>query len=532
MKFRHLFGTSVVRPHFGHVLLSIAILFSLASCSKSLRELSLTKSGTFLNLGSRPTTSEVLSPVEPVTTKEFVAPAVKSPFIVSPSDALQSEESGPNSGANGGTDAISEEVARENVFVFRAHQGETNALTVSRDGSRAFSGGNDGSIVESRLSKAPAKNKDRIHRLQVSTGRIFQAKKPVLALSLSPDERYLAVAQFSAVTVIDLSSKRVAYEMTQISGRILSLAWDPRGELLAFGRANGDIFVWNLEPGFLSTDNSLEAIESYSGANSPIVRVVFHPSSRALFSAEQDGVVSLWRLLRTERELGLRDDYAEVDKALKGTRSVTVAKVSGRIEDLWLSPGGKSLFVSGQDGAVYRWKIRGLQRIGALKVGADSSISLIGLTLPVSAELPIDTAERVPLLVTTGRSQRIKVWCQDLAERVGRSGAVPIVSSRKEEPVTDVLSDVPEIVDGQLTVPSSPPTTKPSPESKEGMVDSRYLLAQSETLQNPISLLRSGTDSPVLWGIEKTGNLAIFDVSLLLKSKRWRALADRCGSPQ
>lgn len=522
MNLRHLCSTSM------RVLLSIAVPLALTACSKSLRDVSLSdltqgslnKGRELLQLGSRPTTSEVVKAVNAVANKTFVSSEVKSPFVQTPSDVSDVE---------GGADAISEEVARENVFVFRAHQGETNALTVSRDGSRAFSGGNDGSIVESRLSKAPGKNKDGISRHQIVTGTVFEAKKPVLALSLSPDERYLAIAQFSAVTVVDLTTKLVAYEMTQISGRILSLAWDPRGELLAFGRANGDIFVWNLEPGFLTSVNSLDAIESYSGGNAPIIRLVFHPSSRALFSAEQDGVVSLWRLIRTERELGLRDDWAEVDKALKGTRSATVAKLNSRLEDLWLSPGGKSLFISAQDGNVYRWKIRGLQRDGSFKVGADSSLSLFGLSLPRRLAMRQKDADRdqLSLLVTTGRSQRIKLWCQDLNEGQVRPNAVPIVSS-KEEQVAPVEA-LPEIVDGQLTVPTVT-SSKSSPQSKEGAVDSRYLLAQSETLQEPISLIRAGAESPVLWGIEKTGNLAIFDVSLLFKSKRWRVLADRCGN--
>ncbi len=168
------------------------------------------------------------------------------------------------------------------------------------EGNTAYIGGSDGSVYVASLAKA-ARN---IRPMNLA--KLMQSKRPILAIALSPSERFVAVAQFSAVIIIDLQTKQIAHTMTQVGGRILSLAWDPREELLLLGRASGETFGWRLAGSSAAGRDSLNALEQYGNAGgSPIVRLAFHPSGRAFVSAEQDGRISLWRLLRTEKELGL-----------------------------------------------------------------------------------------------------------------------------------------------------------------------------------------------------------------------------------
>ena len=170
---------------------------------------------------------------------------------------------------------VSEQVSIVGAKYFNthpAHTAQVNALVTTRDGKVVYSGAQDGTVTASYRSQLPN------NAFQITSELLLSGEKPILALALSDDERRLAIAQFSSVVIYDLDSEELVAKMTRVKGRILSLAWDPRSEAIALGRANGDVFLWNLAHGKDAARDSERAIELYQGATSPVAHIVFHPS--------------------------------------------------------------------------------------------------------------------------------------------------------------------------------------------------------------------------------------------------------------
>ncbi len=312
----------------------------------------------------------------------------------------------------------------------------------------------------------------------IQTQTLLSGTKPILALSLSPDEKRLLVAQFSSVVIFDLTSHKITAHQTHISGRILALNWDPRGELAVMGRANGDVFVWGLSNGSYAGKDSIEAVERYEGAYSPIVGLFFHPSGRAFFAAERSGNINFWRLLRTESALGLRDEGAEADQEKRGKVSKKLASLDVEIEDFWLKPDGTVVYVAASDGTVRSYKVRGLKALDKTTVESGAIFSLQGFglqKLPASNSLSL-----IPAFAFSGKEQRIKFWCQKVEEK-------QFISSG----------------------------------SDDNNKFSKGEIAQSAIFRSPLTILRGGVSEPILWAAEKTGNLLTFNANLLVNSPIW-----------
>ena len=379
------------------------------------------------------------------------------------------------------------EIPPEHFLVARVHEGQINALAVTKDGRRAFSGGQDGKVVMSTLLETrgvphasvqgyvPAADfRPPAELIQSET--ILEGSKPILALTLSPDETQLLIAQYSSVAVYDFRSRQITRMLTKVKGRILAVDWDPRGELAALGRANGDVFVWNLSDEPSVHDDSFDALELYEGGSSPIVSLLFYSSGRALCVAERGGEVVIWRLLRTESELGLRDEKAKRDEARLGRLRKNIGTVGGEVEDLWLDRDGKILFAAAADGNVYRAKIRGLMPYEPITAETSVVFSIQGL------DVPDGPGRYVRLLATSGKEQRIKFWCQHPEKAANRN---------------------------------------PNGEK-------RVFVAQSVLLRTPATIMRSGRSSTILWAGEKTGNLLVFDANLLAASPSWMVRSEQC----
>ncbi|MFN8390641.1 MAG: hypothetical protein U0136_10155 [Bdellovibrionota bacterium] len=397
-----------------------------------------------------------------------------------------------------------------------SHQGEINAFEITKDGSRAFTGGSDGSVVSSTIIKPDSENKQatkgaRHGILEVKT--LLTGKKPVSALALSPDERYLAVAKFSAVFVFDLQEQKILYRMSRVSGSFPSLAWDPRGELLLFGRTSGEVFAWHVFAGRAAGRDNLESIEQYGDAGgSPIVRILFHPSGRAFVAVERNGGLTLWRLLRTEEELGLRDRYAEDDQGNTGKEKSPLGSVTGLVEDAWLDPRAEQIYVSSIDGNINQFRLRGLVRGPEIEVGADSVTNIEGIDVKNTA------GAITPFLVTSGRGQKLKFYCRpktfndDSSEPETRR--VPVITSKTANSPAD---NDPQIIDGRIVVPEEALPKPPEPKKNKAETEG-FFVAESEPLKEPVSFMRSGSSSAVLWAAQKKGNLLVFDARPLLSS--------------
>jgi WD40 repeat protein len=249
----------------------------------------------------------------------------------------------------GETGESSKEIPLSFFYTYKPHDGEINSLAVSLDGRGVYSGGADGRVVYTNINATNGK---------LESKTLISGTLPILALSLSPDERFLAISRFSSVGILDLVSTSIVQHTDRIDGRVTALDWDPRGEVIALGRSDGDLFIWNLD--IKEQQNSpLRTLEKYDGVVSSVVRIFFHPLGRIFFVADRSGGITIWRLLRTEREMGIRDNQADFDSQRTGMRRLTLDSIQGRLEDVWLNHDGSELFAINNEGVLFRYKIRG-----------------------------------------------------------------------------------------------------------------------------------------------------------------------------
>jgi WD40 repeat protein len=361
------------------------------------------------------------------------------------------------------------ETAKE-FLSFGAHSGPINAIVVNREGTLAYSGGDDGRVVRASL---PANKNDALQSNEnVVIETILESSKPILALALSPDESMLAIAQTNSVIVADLKQKKFPHHLTRLKGRFTSLAWDPRGQLIFIGLTNGDINVWSLEDGFFTRGgkNSFDDVESYSGGVSKIVSLLPHPRGGVFFSAEELGVISIWRLIRTERELGLRDTFNVDDQDTLISNRRVIANLASRVEQIWLDESATMLYAACSDGKIRSWKIRGLDDIDSFSVGKSELFGVTGLRLP-------DSARPIQILAAANRQGQVTFLCRAASDSV------------RPEPA-QLMS-----------------------------------IGQTDALSQTVSKITSGVRSPFLWGVEKADSIILFDLHRLSSDE---ALLKKC----
>lgn len=386
-------------------------------------------------------------------------------------------------GDSGGS-AEKDEIPIKNFHLHLAHQGEITSIVVIPDGRKAFSAGSDGKIISSSIQGAGKKmsgrplNRTRFvsgqNQIRVQTEVLFTSDKPVLALGLSPDERRLAVGQYSLVTIVDVSNRVVNHMLTLVKGRVIALQWDPTGKLLAVGRADGGVYIWNLGESSLSGTDNVRALEHYDGGTSAIAGLAFHPSGRAFIVAEQRGTVTMWRLLRAEKEMGLRDENAVIDHGIEGKTQNAFATLPTGLNDLWFPRDGSFLFAGGDDGNVYHWKVRGLIQFAPFSAGKGNILGIAGTQLKSrEKQRGADLKIQPILLVTAQRGQKVKFWCS---------------------------SDSGSFVQ----------------------------IAHAPVLTDPVKFVRFGSNSNILWVALKTGSIITFNASTLFDPSLGLSSAKLC----
>ncbi len=331
----------------------------------------------------------------------------------------------------------------------QAHQGEVHALVVSDTGSESYSGGLDGKIVRSRIIENPSGKK--IHTTEV----IAESSREILTLALSPDGRTLAVGQYSSVSLLDLRTLEFTHQLTRIRGRVGHLSWDPRGEFVFFGLRSGKIYAWKLANSEFAGENSLKAIEEYSGAVSPIVGLAVHPEGKVFFAAERSGRVIVWRLIRTEEEMGLRSKSTAVDKSRVSRSAKLVTNLEMEIVSFLLTDDGKEIYSLTIDGVLRPWKVRGLVPQPKVMLGKGGIVDLNEL---------VGLEDR--LLTVATRSQKIRLFCKN-----------PIV---KRDPGINTLDP--------------------------------NIIATSPIFKQPLIRLVGARTRPVLWATQKSGSVLMLDL--------------------
>lgn len=423
------------------------------------------------------------------------------------------------------------------LFLHRLDSGPVNAIEVSADGTMVLTGHQNGDVHYHRLiDEAGFSENGGSGGPHMLSELIVRSGEPVLAMALSPGGSRLAIGQLSRVSIVDLQARRLERVLTKIDGRVTALAWDPRDELLSAGLASGEVYVWRLVSGPDAGLDSLRALESYLGGQSAIVRLIFHPSGRSLFVAEGAGTLSVWRLLRTERELGIRDEVAVVDRRDIARWRFAFAQLPSDIKDMLLSRDGSNLFVAAADGGVYRWKVRGLRQQSGLKVQESAVFNIAELSVP-------DGTLQHSVLVSSGRGGKLMLWCERPTAAIDETATSTLLTPSEVE---EESLEGEAVASGAFADPTVSGQVSSSSKNILGYaVTEDYIRGQGPSanpqlntatqpalefsqLQQPLILLQSGRESSILWAVEKTGNLLAFDSKALRNLSDWNQALQSC----
>lgn len=290
--------------------------------------------------------------------------------------------------AVGGLAEPANQIAAARFREFSLGIGEFGPVASAAGGKRLFAA-NDKTIFQITPTAAGA----------LELKKLVELPSTVSALNVSPDNRWLAVGEFSRVTLVSVASGERVHTLTQVEGRVTAMAWNAKSDLLAIGRADGDVFVWHVATGQDAGEDTKDALETYSAAHSPIVKIVFHPDGRAFFVAEHDGVIRLWRLIQTEIAMGVRDQASVSEQQQVGRKYLVALSAGVPIEDMTLAPDGNTIYVS-VDNRVLNVKVRGLVLQNPWTVGPDSARRLQLLTGTASSAIAV-----------TGKQQRVRFLC-------------------------------------------------------------------------------------------------------------------------
>lgn len=314
---------------------------------------------------------------------------------------------------------------------FSAHRGSINSIDASNDSLVSYTGGEDGKVLRHKLVR------DGAGASSLSSELIYQSTEPIFAVQINPDNRLLAVAQTGLVFVIDTEKHRVIHKLDRANGRIHSLAWDPTGKLLAIGRSNGEVLVWRVKNGKRAGKDNDEAVETYRGLRSPVIAIAFHPNARVFFAAHRDGAIYLWRLIRTELEMGIRDEDALRDLNNRGRRNLLTTGFNARLEDIWMRDDGKFLLVAAVDGRILKLKVRGLVLSELSKAGSDMVSSVRTIFLDRD-KLSARESSAAGVAAAAYRDRQLRFWCLDSLDKHLVAASPPLADAAEKLAVSGV----------------------------------------------------------------------------------------------
>lgn len=197
---------------------------------------------------------------------------------------------------------------------------------------------------------------------------------PITALASSPNERYLAVARFAALDVLDLASQKPIYSVAGLPGKIHAVSYTADSKYFAIATGitglYGEAQIYAADAG-----NKLQSLFAHRDT---LYDVEFSPNGQILATASYDRSIVLWNIET-------------------GTQLHTLQGHHGAIFDLEFSPDGKVLASASGDETVKLWHVASGKRLDTLGQ-------------PEGEQYCVAFSPDGQYVVAGGADRRIRVW--------------------------------------------------------------------------------------------------------------------------
>lgn len=246
------------------------------------------------------------------------------------------------------------------------HRGSVHGVSISQDGKKLATGGEDGLI----------KIWDLVTGLQSSTLPLLKSiqahNNAVLSVVISPDGKTLASGSWDkTIKIWNLETGELLKLLLGHEQLVDAIAWSPDGQILASGSKDSTVKLWNPQTG--------ELIRTLDGHELSVLSLAISPDGEILASGSADGSITLWKLKTGQpirRLSGHSDGVWSIaisrngktlisgswDKTVKiwdlstGQLKGNLKGHSGYVNAVGISPDGKTLVSGGWDGQVKVWK--------------------------------------------------------------------------------------------------------------------------------------------------------------------------------
>lgn len=186
-------------------------------------------------------------------------------------------------------------------------------------------------------------------------------------VALEPRMGRMALVHPARVAIIDLHTGEEAYGLDKLKVRVNSVAFEPMGDTIICGAADGRVYRWKFihESGATTSRSFERGLERYIGHASVVSAVACHPQGRVFFSGDWKGKLNAWLGYDADAFGGEYDKNATRGRIFTAevTRVRASGEVQGSIEKLLVSPDGELLYVVTDKGFLQVWRVRGFRRL-------------------------------------------------------------------------------------------------------------------------------------------------------------------------
>lgn len=161
------------------------------------------------------------------------------------------------------------------ILEFPGHEGRVRQIELTDDGSRLISADSSGTIRVWSL-------RDR------KSHELAFLSPPIKQMRLEPDDRRIAVAHGTSLTVLDLADKSQLWSQ-RLDSEINCLAWNVNRDQLAVGLSSGWMRIFDLTKGAQEDPSQVASADLEAGVNS----LEWHPDRPALLCGLADGRILL-----------------------------------------------------------------------------------------------------------------------------------------------------------------------------------------------------------------------------------------------